>query len=597
MIDTVNLHPCAELSRHWHITKGLVMGMNQPSIRGQVSLCPSSAKVLAVLANEVSVRTGESLPSISTEAKPVEIAAVLAHALGALQRHCNLHVSKRHYLQVANQDPQRVLMFLPMRRSKATLSLLGQLPQLFAAAWACPPYEGLEAGVRAWVEEAIKNLRLHADPRLNQYRIHEAAEQLGIPVFSIFPQVDVLGSGSYSRWFDSTLTDLTPNLGVSIAKSKWKTANLLRKVGLPGAEHVVVKDTKHLRECVEKMGYPVVVKPNDAEQGKGVSADLREWSEVEQAYGLALQHSSNILLEKHVDGYTHRLTVCQGEVIRVTQRIAGGVVGNGVDDIKTLLAQLLETPNFLRRARQLGHPPLTLDAEALQLLQRQGYSSHDVPPAGVYVRMRRRDNINAGGANRNCDLAQVHPDNLSLALDIARLFRLDFAGIDLIIRNIAQSWRITGGVVCEVNAQPQLRASDDPAIYQGILRKIFATGTHIPADLTILPQTWEGIEALAQELSRQHPTTHISCTSGLWLAGHQVSAAFNDGYEAALAAMLRTDVHSLHALISDRDVLQHGLPGPSWGVCRLLHFNPHDHADRIGLIRQSVHSYFQKIIE
>lgn len=50
----------------------------------------------------------------------------------------------------------------------------------------------------------------------------------------------------------------------------------------------------------------------------------------------------------------------------------------------------------------------------------------------------------------------LHPDNARLCEQAARLLRLDIAGVDLLIPDYRQSWRVVGGAICEVNAQPQV---------------------------------------------------------------------------------------------------------------------------------------------
>ena len=597
MSSTDSLPRQGQWFKEFNSHAGLVWGLSQPSITVQAQFGPDSCKWIVALCASVSRASGEVLPFLNGQSSASEMADALAHALGALQRHINVYVSPRHRHQVSRQRPQRIRWFLPSRDLKVTQNLWTRWTKLLNQSQHANGEADLETLMDNWVDGVIRELRPMADPRTNQFRLHEAADQLGIPVFSFLPGVDALGCGSRARWFNSTITDRTSFQGVAVASNKMQTATLLRKVGMPGAIHVMVRDQAHLRQMVGAWGYPLVIKPNDQEQGRGVAADLRTWEEVQQAYAQAQKVSKRVLLEKHAEGRTHRLTVMEGEVIRVTCRIAGGVEGNGRDDIASLVQQKINTPTFQRRIRMLGRSPLVLDQEALQLLARDGLTPQHVPPPGQYVRLRRRDNINAGGINQNCALDQVHPDNIRLALDIAELFKLDFAGIDLITRDITQSWLSTGGLVCEVNAQPQLRASDEPTLYQDILKKMFKAGAEIPADLTLVPKGWPRIEEWATSWSREHPGIHVACTAGLWLGGQQITKAFANGYQAALGAQMRPDVLALHALMDIRDAFQHGLPGLSWGHLRWLDFDATRDAELLSLAQAKLGPYFHLGIE
>lgn len=594
MASTDSLRRQGRWSNEFHYHAGLVWGLSQPSIMVQAQVGPDSCKWVVALGASVSRASGEALPTLSDQSSASEMADVLAHALGALQRHINVYVSPRHRYQVSSQVPQRIRWWLPSRNLRVTQNLWTRWATLLNQSHQSIGHVELETLMENWVNSVVQELRPMADTRTNQFRLHEAADQLGIPVFSVLPQIDALGCGYRARWFNSTITDHTSSIGVAVATNKMQTATLLRKVGMPGATHVMIRDQAHLHQMVETWGYPLVIKPNNEEQGRGVAADLRTLEEVQQAYAQALTYSKHVLLEKHAQGWTHRLTVMEGEVIRATRRIAGGVEGNGRDDIASLLQQKISTPTFQRRIRLLGRSPLTLDPEALQLLARDGLTPQHVLPPGQYVRLRRRDNINAGGINENCALDQVHPDNIRLALDIAELFRLDFAGIDLIISDITQSWRTTEGLVCEVNAQPQLRASDEPTLYQEILKKMFKQGAEIPADLTLVPEGWPQIDEWAASWSHEHPGIHVACPSGLWLEGQRITKSFANGYQAALGAMMRPDVHALHALMNIRHVLQHGLPGLSWGRLKCIDFDATRDAELLSLAKARMGPYFKQ---
>src|SRR5690606_102927 len=130
------------------------------------------------------------------------------------------------------------------------------------------------------------------------------------------------------------------------------------------------------------------------------------------------------------------LTVMQGRVIKVVKRLAGGVTGNGIDDIRALVEQASADPLRSRVASRTGRAPLALDDEARGLLARAGLTETHVPRAGAYIRLRRRDNVNAGGTNELVPVDEVHLDNLIAATGAARHLRLDLAGVDLIVPDI-----------------------------------------------------------------------------------------------------------------------------------------------------------------
>lgn len=281
---------------------------------------------------------------------------------------------------------------------------------------------------------------------------------------------------------------------------------------------------------------------------------------MERAYLGAREASPNVLVEKWQAGWTHRLTVVNGTLRRVVRRIPGGVFGDGQSDIATLVARYQATDRQQRLARQKGQPLLSLDDEALALLKERGLAVAHIPARGVFVRLRRRDNINAGGSNENLQIDTVHPDNRRLALDAARALRLDFAGIDLITEDIGRSWLEKPALICEVNAMPQIGTSTDATFYERLLPEFLGGDGRVDCHLLLCPlDAGERSRVLAQALAMTG-VNGVSAREGLWVDGQRVTHHFADGLQAARALLLRTEVHAAVCLMSPGEVLRLGLP-------------------------------------
>jgi len=362
----------------------------------------------------------------------------------------------------------------------------------------------------------------------------------------------------------SSITDGTNPLGVDVAHNKAATSDLLRLAGLPGAIQSWATSPEEAVKAAKGLGYPVVVKPSDQEKGEGVYADLRNEASVIKAFKLTQEVSKNILIEKYFEGFTHRLTVFQGKVIRVTKRVAGGVVGDGVHDVATLVEYWQIDKDNLRRSRRLGKVLLSVDEEATEMLMQHGLKTSYVPAKGEYICLRRRDNINTGGTNEYLKLEDVHPDNLRLAQDAAGLLRLDFAGIDLIITDITSSWFDVGGMICEINAQPQMGTTNNEEIYQDILLQLLGERSRIPARLIICPAE----ETLRQQIIQKYLAVDagngLSDQSGIWVDHQKVTQSFSSGFFAARALFFRPDINDAICLMTPIEIASNGLPLNHW---------------------------------
>lgn len=292
--------------------------------------------------------------------------------------------------------------------------------------------------------------------------IVEEAQKRKIPTMRIGENSIVqLGYGKYHKKIQATMTDQTSCMSVDIACDKELTNYILRAHGLPVPEGKVVTDLDEAIVEAEKLGLPVVIKPYNGNQGKGVSLNLSSKPEISRAFEIAKQYSDRILIEKFVDGKHYRIAVVGNKVIAASERIAAHVVGNGINTIKELIE--IENRNPLRGE---GHQkPLTkikIDDVMLLILDKVKMNLNSIPKDGEIVYLRENDNLSTGGIAIDVT-DEVHPDNIKLALRAAQIIGLDVAGIDITTKDISKSIVENDGVIIEVNACPGIRMHHYPS--------------------------------------------------------------------------------------------------------------------------------------
>lgn len=560
---------------------GCVLGLSQPSLHVVLAFAPLSPAHLEVAESCMRRCLGEDTTEPGMTGHPrgghdvqraERLARRIAEWTAALQRKVHIPVSRTVFCRPLATDDRtiEILVAMPCKQAAIALKTLDWVVRTLqdAARDASVPSE--EA-----VERLLDEIRSAGEHGTNTFHIAEAAYRIGMPVRrplggTLMRRTLVIGTGCHARWFQSTITERTSAFGVQTAGDKSSTAKILREAGLPGAVHEFADTTHAAVAAATRLGYPVVVKPADRDQGVGVAADLRTADDVIKAFESARQHSKAILVERHCDGFTHRLTVVDGRLVKAVKRIAGGVFGDGIHDIATLIRIAETDPRRQRRRLRTGLSPLSLDAEAGELLSQAGLNPGSIPAPGTYVRLRRRDNVNAGGTNETVPLERVHPDNHALAVRTAALLRLDIAGVDLIIDDIAQSWLTRDAVICEVNAQPQMGVSGTPDVYCDLLREMLADGARIPVDMAMTIGQDVPSDEIVEHGRRKSGAQTVAHAGGLFVDGVRISRAFRNGFEAATAALLLPDTRSLLFLMSSEEVNRTGLPV--------------DRIDRIGLI-------------
>ena len=413
------------------------------------------------------------------------------------------------------------------------------------------------------INAACKRLDPLGEPGQNQGFMVTMAMKHDIPVRRIWPGTHIFGTGSHARRLSSTMTPYTTAQGVVYAKNKRSTADLLKKSGLPGAEHVTVKTWEDTLAAAHELGYPVVVKPYDRDNGQGVYAGITNDQDLKAAYTEVTEIVSEFLVERHFDGVGHRFTIHNNQVITITQKHPATVVGDGINTVKYLIenhqneARRIKRPNNNEPFVVIGinHVQMTIDDEVEGMLAQQNVTVDSVLKTGESIQLRRRNNASAGGLTRAIDQATVHPDNKALCLRAARILDLDIAGVDLITPDVTRSWLEVGALICEVNAIPQIGYNHG---IEPMMLDLFKNGSRIPVILAIVDLELE--LPLIHELASIFNSNGISTRQGMWINGLCVSQPWPSSFDPAVALIFDREVNLALCVMTKADVVEHGLP-------------------------------------
>ena len=282
-----------------------------------------------------------------------------------------------------------------------------------------------------------------------------------------------LGYGVKQKRIQATLTEKSGILAVELACDKEGTKTILADAGIPVPKGTVIQYLDELKDAIDSVGgYPIVIKPLDGNHGRGITINVNNWSDAEDAYDLASAASKtkSVIVERYYRGSDHRVLVINGKLVAVAERIPAHVIGDGHSTIE----ELIEITN-LDPKRGEGHDniltKITVDRASLGVLERQGYAMNTVLPAGKKAYLRATANLSTGGIaiDRTDD---IHPENVWLAERVAKIIGLDIAGIDVVTPDITKPLREVDGVIVEVNAAPGFRMHAAPSI--GLPRNIAA---------------------------------------------------------------------------------------------------------------------------
>lgn len=288
--------------------------------------------------------------------------------------------------------------------------------------------------------------------------IVEAADDRGIPAIRLSERNLVqLGYGARQHRIWTAETDRTSAIAEGVSRDKDLTKTMLRACGVPVPEGRIVSSAADAWATAQGIGGPVVVKPTDGNHGRAVFTDLTKQTEVETAYGVAIEEGSGVIVERFVPGTEHRVLVVHGRVVAAAKGETSYVVGDGRSSVRQLIdSQLNSDPrrgvNEDTPLRRVG-----IDSTLRLELERQGLHADAVVPEGKQVLISRNGNVAFDVTDG------VHPEVADACCLATRIVGLDIAGIDLVCEDISQPLETQGGAIVEVNAGPSLIDHIKPA--------------------------------------------------------------------------------------------------------------------------------------
>ena len=350
----------------------------------------------------------------------------------------------------------------------------------------------------------------------------QAATERGIPWLRMGTNSLIqLGHGRYQRRVQATVTSQTSHSAVELASDKEETNKILGSLGLPVPRQELVTTEEAAVEAARDIGFPVVVKPYNANHGRGISIHMTSDSQVRSAFHVAREHSRSVIIEAYVTGLDHRMLVINGGLVAVSQRLPGHVVGDGTHTV----AQLVELVNADPR-RGIGHEKvltrLELDSQAASMLARAGLTADSIPERGQLVFLRSTGNLSTGGtATDMTDV--VHPDNVEMAVRAVQAVGLDVGGVDFLTPDITRSYKEAGGAIVEVNAAPGFRMHMAPS--EGKPRDVAGP----VVDMLFPPGSPSAIPIAAVTGTNGKTTTARMLAHLLKITGHHVGLTTTDG--------------------------------------------------------------------
>lgn len=382
----------------------------------------------------------------------MNLAELLCRVVGVLEAAAG---TPPMFLQCEPLDsPHRFWMLFEFEEEELGRACLESARRCVLAAIDDQPFDSL-AEIRKLVDLA-DDVRLGPSTRA----ILRAARNRGIPVRRLTSGSLVqLGEGARQHRIWTAETDQTSSIGEDIAQDKELTKTLLRSVGVPVPQGRVADSADDAWAAAQEIGFPVVIKPRDANHGRGISFELETRESINAAFELALRENKDgtagVIVEQFARGQAHRLLVVGDRLIAAARGQVDAVIGDG----RSTIGELVEQENRDPLRGENYTDPLSLielDDVALLELKRQKLTPDSIPSNGQRVILRLNGDLTTD------ETQDVHPAVAERSVLAAQVIGLNIAGMDVIAEDIGRPLEEQGGMIIEVNAGPGLSMHVEP---------------------------------------------------------------------------------------------------------------------------------------
>jgi cyanophycin synthetase len=396
------------------------------------------------------------------------------------------------------------------------------------------------------------------------------------------------GWGSKQRRIQAAETDRTSALAESIAQDKELTKTLLQSAGVPVPTGRPVANAADAWAAACEIGiedgHPVVVKPQDGNQGKGVTVNLTTREQVEAAYASAFKVSDAVLVERFLPGQDHRILVVGNKLVAAARREPPMVIGDGIRSVRSLVELVNADPR-----RGEGHATcltkIRFDDIALARLAEDGLDADSIPARGQRVILRNNANLSTGGTATDVT-DDVHPDFAARAIAAAQMVGLDIAGVDIVCSDVLRPLEEQNGGIVELNAAPGLRMHLQPsfgkgrAVGEAIIGNMFEEGDDARIPLVAVAGTngkTTTVRLIASILGSNGHRVGMTSTDGVYIQGKRIDTGDCSGPKSARNVLMHPDVDAAVLETARGGVLREGLGFDRCDVAVVTNIGQGDH--------------------
>jgi cyanophycin synthetase len=336
-------------------------------------------------------------------------------------------------------------------------------------------------------------------------------------------------------------------------------------------------------EIACEIGLPVVLKPQDGNQGKGVTVNITDRAQLDRAFAAAVE-IGEVLVEKYLPGSDFRLLVVGDRLVAAARRDPPHVIGDGEHTVRELVEIVNADPR-----RGTGHATsltkIRFDDIAIARLALQDLLPESVPEKGRRVILRNNANLSTGGTATDVT-DDVHPEVAARAVGAAQMVGLHVCGVDVVCESVLRPLEEQDGGIVEVNAAPGLRMHLSPsygkgrAVGEAVIDSMYAPGDDGRIPVVAVTGT-NGKTTTARLITHLFASSGLRVgmtnTDGVYVNGRQIDSGDCSGPRSARNVLMHPDVDAAVFETARGGVLREGLGFDRCQVAVVTNIGAGDH--------------------
>lgn len=409
-----------------------------------------------------------------------------------------------------------------------------------------------------------------------------AAQQEGLEITQYYVREGMSESAAINRYYaigcgqeSNTTCSISSSKDAYIAqktqRDKILTNTVIQRLGIPLPKWVEITSKEDIDNNWEDFSKPIVIKPTGLTGGNGVTTRIKTKTEAYKAFKFTQEivnakvrssWQTKIMMQEQVSGEDYRLLVINGKFEIATKRIPAHVIGDGVQSIEQLIAEINKDSR-----RDVTNPthtlkPILVDESLTDFLQEQGLKLDYIPKRNEQVFVRKVASMSKGGITEDFT-EKVHPQIKHIVEALSASIHAYVVGVDVLCKDISKPLTPQNGAIIECNTMPEAYLNSFPVIGQQHpnIGKIFLNGligTRTKRIVYVGKDLSKAKTYLKTRIDFGNETIGICSTGTLYTNDYIINQPIElpEAFEALkLNAKLSTILHHLSA----EEVANHGL--------------------------------------